>query len=106
MDEQATAELIAETGIWMPRYRPALERWLDVAVVVEDSPTMSLWQPLMGEFRLMLERQGAFRDIRTWRLAVSEPDGPVRLRAEGAASACDPRVLASAGPAAPGTRGQ
>jgi Tetratricopeptide repeat len=97
VDEEATAEVIADTGIWLPQCHPALQRWLDVALVVDESQTMSIWQPVVAEFRTMLERQGAFRDVRTWRMSMAGPGGPVRLRADGSPSARDPAVLAAGG---------
>lgn len=72
-DEEETANWVAETGLWFPRVRPVRERWLDVALVVDDSASMAIWQRTLGELRTLLERTGAFRDIRVWHL-----DGDLR----------------------------
>jgi formylglycine-generating enzyme required for sulfatase activity len=73
LDEEETANRIAEsraagkTG-WIPVTVPAMERWLDVAIVVEESRSTFIWQELVDELRRLLECQGAFRDVRTWHL--------------------------------------
>ncbi|MEU9124176.1 SAV_2336 N-terminal domain-related protein [Streptomyces sp. NPDC048506] len=76
LDEAATADWIADTGLPDAVLRPERERWLSVALVVDDGPSMVLWQRLAAEVRAMLERQGAFLDVRTYGLdsaAVREP---------------------------------
>jgi tetratricopeptide (TPR) repeat protein len=72
-DEEATANWVAETGLWFPRMRPVSERWLDVALVVDDSASMTIWQRTLVEFRTLLERTGAFGDVRVWHM-----DGDLR----------------------------
>lgn len=80
-DEEATVELIARTEgrVWTPIMRPAPSRWLDVALVVDSGESMRVWQQMATEVRHLLERQGAFRDVRTWRLDTDCEDGRVRL---------------------------
>jgi hypothetical protein len=68
LDEEATAVRIAEQGVWSPVQVPAPERWFDLAIVVEDSPSLQLWQETIAELQALVEGQGAFRQIRTWRL--------------------------------------
>ncbi|WAP55902.1 SAV_2336 N-terminal domain-related protein [Streptomyces sp. S465] len=82
VDETATAEWIAETGLPDVVLRPRPERWLSVALVVDDGPSMVLWQQLAAELRGLLERQGTFRSVRTYGLdsVATERDEPV-LRA-------------------------
>jgi len=72
LDEAATAHQIAQTDIWMPVLQPVSIPWLDVAVVVEDSPSMCLWQQTVQELCQLLERQGAFRDVRLWHLDTAD----------------------------------
>lgn len=72
-DETATAELVAESGLWLPDEVPVFERWLDVALVVDESASMTIWQRTLSELRTLLERTGAFRDVRLWHL-----DGDLR----------------------------
>ena len=67
-DEAATVEQIADQQIWSPVMRPAPERWLDVALVVEETQALSVWKETITEVQTLLERQGAFRQVTTWRL--------------------------------------
>ena len=78
-DEEATAQRIAESEIWVPVLRPAPVRWLDAALVVDESASMAVWAEITADLRLILERQGAFRDVRTWRLRTDGPDQTVQL---------------------------
>lgn len=71
LDEEATAIQIAESAgqrQWLPVFQPAPERWLDLALVVEETRSTIIWQELIAEFQTLVERQGAFRTIRTWTL--------------------------------------
>ncbi|WP_086879569.1 SAV_2336 N-terminal domain-related protein [Streptomyces rhizosphaericus] len=79
-DEAATATALAETGLPDVVLRPRPERWLSVALIVDDGPSMVLWQQLAAEVRGLLERQGAFRSVRTYGLDSAQEDRPV-LRA-------------------------
>ncbi|GLZ29916.1 hypothetical protein Lesp02_21060 [Lentzea sp. NBRC 105346] len=67
LDEELTARRIAETGLWVPRTRPVLQRWMDLAVVVDASASMVVWDRMIAELHAMLRRLGAFRDVRVWR---------------------------------------
>lgn len=66
IDEEATAQQIAETGAWLPVLKPQPVRWLELALVVDESPSMQVWVRTITEFRRLLEQLGAFRDIRQW----------------------------------------
>ncbi|OMI38222.1 tetratricopeptide repeat protein [Streptomyces sparsogenes] len=73
MDEAATAAWIAETALPDVVLRPRPERRLSAALIVDDGPSMVLWRQLATEVRGLLERQGAFRSVRTYGLD-SAPD--------------------------------
>ncbi|MEV4316816.1 FxSxx-COOH system tetratricopeptide repeat protein [Actinocrispum sp. NPDC049592] len=82
-DEDRTAERIADTNLWIPSIRPELERWLDIALVVDSSASMVVWDQTVAEFREMLERAGMFRDVRLWFVdGDSEGDGHALLHSE------------------------
>ncbi|TYB45277.1 FxSxx-COOH system tetratricopeptide repeat protein [Actinomadura chibensis] len=70
--EGATAQRVAETGIWEPFMEPAPERWLDLALVVDGGSSMVVWTRLAAELRTLMERLGAFRDVRVWRLDTDD----------------------------------
>lgn len=67
-DQAATIKRIADQGIWSPVLSPAPERWLDVALVIEESKSAPLWKETLVEFQTLLERQGAFRRVSSWQL--------------------------------------
>jgi formylglycine-generating enzyme required for sulfatase activity len=71
LDEDATVTQIAETEMMIPVVRSQPERWLDLDLVVEDSKTTVIWERTIAELQHLMEYQGAFRAVRTWRLAVS-----------------------------------
>ncbi|MGP3925324.1 SAV_2336 N-terminal domain-related protein [Streptomyces sp. 8N616] len=95
-DEEATAASHAETGLPYVVLRPARERWLDLALVVDDGMSMLLWQRLAAELRTMLQRLGAFRVVRTYGLHTRGGNAPlVRGRPfDPDAPALPPQLLA------------
>ncbi len=66
LDEEATVRRIADEDNWIPAYRPALSRWLDVVLVVDEWSSMVIWRQTIAELQRLLERQGAFRNVQTW----------------------------------------
>ncbi|KAA2261763.1 tetratricopeptide repeat protein [Solihabitans fulvus] len=68
LDEDATAQWIADTDLWIPATLPSSDRWLDVALVADHSASMEVWRPTVAELRTLLEQTGAFRDVRLWHL--------------------------------------
>lgn len=78
IDEEATAQRVAEDGLWVPAMRPAPTRWRELAVVVDGYASMSIWRQLVTELRGLLEGLGAFSDVRFWVLAHQAGD-PSRL---------------------------
>lgn len=92
LDEEATAVLSAETRSIMPVMRPAPARWLDLALVVDGGPSMTLWRDLAAEFRTLLEMQGAFRNVRLLQLGGIGEAG-YELRAGRGGPAVSPQQL-------------
>ncbi|MEQ8463922.1 SAV_2336 N-terminal domain-related protein [Coleofasciculus sp. E1-EBD-02] len=86
LDEEATARQIAEKNIWIPVLEPAPERWLELALVIEESSSLPIWQETIAEFQTLLERQGAFRDVRTWRLNANADESLYLLPGQGSAT--------------------
>lgn len=83
LDEQATVDRMAETGLPEPVLRPLPERWLTAALVVDDGPSMALWRQCATEVQALLQRQGAFQDVRTYAMDSAGGPGPL-LRSGGA----------------------
>ncbi len=75
-DEAATLDQIADQQVWIPVLKPVPERWLEVALVVEAMTSLPLWEETISEFQTLLERQGAFRRVTTWRLETEAKDSP------------------------------
>ncbi|MFB8236623.1 SAV_2336 N-terminal domain-related protein [Kitasatospora purpeofusca] len=73
LDEEATAEATAETGILLPVWRPAQQPRFSVDLLVDTGATMAVWHRLAGELSTLLERHGAFADVRCWALDTDRP---------------------------------
>lgn len=99
LDEAATVERVADTDLWLPVFRPAPDRWLDLAVVVDEAPSMTIWRRTVTELLQMLKESGAFRSVRIWRCNSDDAaELPLTLRGETAAAIAgrDPRELLDA----------
>lgn len=87
LDEEATAVRAAQDGLWLPEWRAAPWRRFEVALVVDTTVAAEIWRQTVREFRVLLERQGAFRDVRVYELDSSHPvPHGVTLRSEGGAT--------------------
>lgn len=76
IDEERTAAELADTLLPDVVLRPVQERWLHLALLVDDGLSMLLWHRLGAELRTLLERLGAFATTRVLGLdsrSVSEP---------------------------------
>lgn len=73
LDEQATAQQIAEAFIWQPIVKPALEPWLELVLVADESASMLIWRQTVLEFRKLLQNYGMFRDVQLWGLHWENP---------------------------------
>ncbi len=78
LDEEATVSRIADERLWLPVLKLAPERWLDLALVVDCYESMSIWRRPVAELQGLLERLGAFNDVRLW-LLDQEADQPAQL---------------------------
>jgi len=72
LDEKATAYRIAEERIRIAVVRPKPERWLDLEIVVEQTPSTYIWQLTIDEWHNKLKYHGAFRNVRMWGLKKKE----------------------------------
>jgi hypothetical protein len=77
LDLSATAEVSADRKQVTPVFRSSQERWFDIALLVENSDAMRVWESTVRELEALLARHGAFRQVRMWRFAVR--DGVLRL---------------------------
>lgn len=74
LDEEATVQRFAEEQIGIPVLKSTPERWLELALVVEETSITGIWEKTIIEFQRLLKHHGAFRDVRTWKLKVSESE--------------------------------
>ncbi|MEM9090785.1 MAG: SAV_2336 N-terminal domain-related protein [Cyanobacteria bacterium P01_F01_bin.53] len=89
LDVPATVQAIAETDVWSLQLRPVPEPWLELALVIDTTPSMVIWQRTILKLRRVLAQSGVFRDVRLWSLETtdrsptlgktSEPNSPQRL---------------------------
>ena len=79
LDEVATSQGIADTGLWLPVLRPTLEPWLDLEFVVDESISMQIWRQTIIDLKKLLTNYGIFRDVRVWGLIVNDGE-PVQIR--------------------------
>ncbi|WP_261987099.1 GTPase domain-containing protein [Actinomadura sp. HBU206391] len=78
LDENATADRIAEERHCVPALRSARRRWLELALLIDGHRSMALWRQLSDELSVLFGQVGAFRDIRVW--TMDHPsDAPGRL---------------------------
>ncbi|MFF9194478.1 SAV_2336 N-terminal domain-related protein [Streptomyces sp. NPDC014779] len=91
LDEEATAERSAASGILTPVLRPASGQRPDIQLLMDTGPAMVVWTRMVEELRQACQQSGAFRDVRVHRLhdtgegpplvtTTSGPDGRPRLR--------------------------
>ncbi|MFK0109103.1 FxSxx-COOH system tetratricopeptide repeat protein [Streptomyces sp. NPDC091217] len=67
LDEEATAEQAAMSGVWTPVCRPVPERRLDLLLLLDASPSMALWAHATRRLSELMEHPAAFRTVRTIR---------------------------------------
>uniref|UniRef100_A0AAU2JLV9 TIR-like protein FxsC n=1 Tax=Streptomyces sp. NBC_00049 TaxID=2903617 RepID=A0AAU2JLV9_9ACTN len=77
LDLSETVSGYARSGELLPAFRPAPERWFDLTVVLDRSPTMAVWRDTVDEFLKVLATTGAFRTLRVREVDAweAEPGG-------------------------------
>ncbi|MEU4093310.1 FxSxx-COOH system tetratricopeptide repeat protein [Streptomyces sp. NPDC026673] len=78
VDEAATAERAAADGLWLPVCHPARERRLELLLIVDDHPSLALWQDTVRRLRQLLEQTAAFRTITVSRVGIAEKGARIR----------------------------
>ncbi|MDJ0543791.1 MAG: SAV_2336 N-terminal domain-related protein [Microcystis sp. M53601_WE4] len=73
LDIEVTVERTAEAGgLPILAFRPPLERWLEVHLLIDRSPPMEFWGDLAGGMTTLFRWQGFFRDVRVWWFETGE----------------------------------
>ena len=74
LDIDATVEQTAEAdGLPMVAFRSPLERWFEVHLLIDCSPSMAFWGDLAEGVATLFRWQGFFRDVRIWYFDTTEP---------------------------------
>ncbi|WPO71454.1 SAV_2336 N-terminal domain-related protein [Streptomyces sp. KN37] len=76
LDEQATAERAADTGLVVPVLRHARRREARLLLVMDLSTSTVVWEQALGELRHVCERAGAFREVQVQFLHEGEDGRP------------------------------
>ncbi len=74
LDELRTAETSAEQRLLIPEFQPARERWFDLVLIIDTSPTMLMWYQTAVELKMLAEQTGAFRNVYVYRLTAAKND--------------------------------
>jgi len=73
LDVDGTVEYYCNTKLLVPLQVPARERWFDeVALVLDDNPTMAAWVETVDELGGVMQRLGAFGRVTRWSLRGDE----------------------------------
>ncbi|MFI1395032.1 SAV_2336 N-terminal domain-related protein [Streptomyces sp. NPDC020681] len=73
LDEIATADRAADTGLVVPVLRTSRRREARLALVMDESSSNVVWSTALEELRQICERAGAFREVAVHRLSEDEP---------------------------------
>ncbi|MCX4905497.1 SAV_2336 N-terminal domain-related protein [Streptomyces sp. NBC_00878] len=72
LDEDATAELTASTGITVPVFRGGTRRASSLQLLFDSSSSMVVWERAAKELTEVFARIGAFHDVRRYQLHQAE----------------------------------
>ncbi|WP_037821461.1 SAV_2336 N-terminal domain-related protein, partial [Streptomyces sp. NRRL S-146] len=92
LDEETTAEQGLVDGLWMPFLRPARVSAFDLVLLLDDAPTMRIWEESAARLARAAEHSGAFRSVRTIRATVPRT-GTATLRWPTGRAVADPAEL-------------
>ncbi|WP_078506948.1 SAV_2336 N-terminal domain-related protein [Streptomyces viridochromogenes] len=92
LDEETTAEQGLVDGLWMPFLRPARISAFDLVLLLDDAPTMRIWEESAARLARAAEHSGAFRSVRTLRTTVPRT-GTATLRWSTGRAVADPAEL-------------
>ncbi|NGO13229.1 hypothetical protein G5C60_37950 [Streptomyces sp. HC44] len=89
LDEQATAERAAETGLLLPVLRTTARRTARLQLLMDVSSSTNVWDTTLGELRQIFASLGAFREVLV--RYVHEGPGDTLLAGPGRSTADRPR---------------
>ncbi|WP_336113520.1 SAV_2336 N-terminal domain-related protein [Streptomyces sp. PTD9-10] len=77
LDEEATADHAAASGILLPVTRPGRRRRCDVQLLMDTGPAMAVWGQLVEELRQACQQSGAFSSVRVHHLYADASGAPL-----------------------------
>ncbi|MGK7913127.1 MAG: SAV_2336 N-terminal domain-related protein [Synechococcus sp.] len=78
LNVEATAIATAEAnGLLSPVWQGPRERWLELHLLVDRSPSMAFWGDLSTDAADLFRWQGLFRDVRVWEFHTGDAAGAV-----------------------------
>ncbi|MGW5279085.1 SAV_2336 N-terminal domain-related protein [Streptomyces collinus] len=77
IDEEATADRAAASGILLPVTRPGRRRRCDVQLLMDTGPAMAVWGRLVEELRQACQQSGAFASVRVHHLYADDSGVPL-----------------------------
>lgn len=80
LDEEATAQASARSGHLIPVFEEVRRREAALLLLMDDSPSMVVWDQMLAELRQVCEQVGAFRDVAVHYLR-RRPDGETGVAA-------------------------
>ncbi|GHA57237.1 cytochrome c [Streptomyces tauricus] len=97
LDEETTAERGVVDGMWMPFLRPARTSAFDLVLLVDDAPTMKIWEDATAGLAEAAEQSGAFRVVRTVKVDLPRSGGPLLRWSTGRTLASPAELLDGGG---------
>ncbi|MEW2509499.1 SAV_2336 N-terminal domain-related protein [Streptomyces sp. NPDC046870] len=77
IDEAATADRAAASGILLPVTRPGRHRRCDVQLLMDTGPAMAVWGEMVEELRQACQQSGAFASVRVHQLYADDTGTPL-----------------------------
>ncbi|MGW7792065.1 SAV_2336 N-terminal domain-related protein, partial [Streptomyces tricolor] len=77
IDEAATADRAAASGILLPVTRPGRRRRCDVQLLMDTGPAMAVWGEMVEELRQACQQSGAFASVNVHQLYADEAGSPL-----------------------------
>lgn len=97
LDVDRTVEEFCRSGVLMPQLQPARVRWFEeVALVVDEHPTMAVWRDTVDELEALLNRFGSSDRVSRWTLGLDDSGAYLRPRTRQRASRHEDNEDASA----------
>ncbi|MGK5642103.1 SAV_2336 N-terminal domain-related protein [Streptomyces sp. URMC 126] len=89
LDEEATADRAARTGVVHPAYRRGERQAAAMQLLMDASPSMVVWERMLDEMEQLCSQLGVFRDVRV-RYLHRAPDGTPLIATSAAGGATGP----------------